>query len=650
MKNLSISNKVIIPLVSLVTVGMVAIFVSSYKSLNKIEDDVYKAKKTSLDIYINNQLKSKYNIGLTNAINISSNYYVIGALENNDRALAIKGLSKLVNIYKENTPYKHIKIHIHTADIKSFLRQWKPTKHGDTLSSFRHTIVKVKETKKPLSAIEVGRAGMVIRGISPVMKDGRYLGSVEFIQGFNSILRAAKKDLDADVLVLMDKSLLNIGTALKDAPKTNSMVLSQKKELTNMQLFQEIKTLDLASMPESFETKNFFIVRKDLKDFEGKKVGEILIANTLVEVKHAVEEAKSGMINQIVIISIVNLLIIAVLIYIIRVYVSSSLEELQQKADELASGEGDLTRTLNIDSKDEVGKTALAFNRFIAKVREIINLAKLSSNENASVANQLSDISKKVRTKAEETAQLIEDTNSMSQQIKNELQVSLEEAKKSKDEILGANEKLENAKDMILEMSQKVSYSASIEIELADQINQLSRDTDQIREVLIVINDIADQTNLLALNAAIEAARAGEHGRGFAVVADEVRKLAERTQRSLSEIDATINIVVQSIVNVSDQMNKNSKDMESLVESANQAGEDINETSIVMNHATKASDRTVEDYIQTSEKIDQIVAKINIINENTSDNTKNIEQISEAANHLYTLTKELNEVLNKFRT
>jgi methyl-accepting chemotaxis protein len=95
----------------------------------------------------------------------------------------------------------------------------------------------------------------------------------------------------------------------------------------------------------------------------------------------------------------------------------------------------------------------------------------------------------------------------------------------------------------------------------SDKLMQLNEDASQVKEVLTVIADIADQTNLLALNAAIEAARAGEHGRGFAVVADEVRKLAERTQKSLAEINATINVVVQAISDASDEMKESAEQM-----------------------------------------------------------------------------------------
>jgi methyl-accepting chemotaxis protein len=172
----------------------------------------------------------------------------------------------------------------------------------------------------------------------------------------------------------------------------------------------------------------------------------------------------------------------------------------------------------------------------------------------------------------------------------------ISEAKEGKTELIKANDFLKDANNAILELTKDIQSSAATEIELAHRIQQLSSDATQVKDILVVIGDIADQTNLLALNAAIEAARAGEHGRGFAVVADEVRKLAERTQKSLQEINATINVIVQAIVDSSDQMTSNSKKVESLATTACDVETKINNMFQVMNNATTLSDKTTENY------------------------------------------------------
>lgn len=122
MAALSISNKIHIPLIGSITVGLVLIGFSAYFSIQKIEQDVFASEAQNLKVYMSNQLSSKRDVGLTNAINIASNIDVIEALSFDNRELAVNGLARLAKTYKDYTDYNNIKIHIHTKDAKSYLR------------------------------------------------------------------------------------------------------------------------------------------------------------------------------------------------------------------------------------------------------------------------------------------------------------------------------------------------------------------------------------------------------------------------------------------------------------------------------------------------------------------------------------------------
>lgn len=650
MNNWSISQKIYIPLFGGIIIGFILILFSSFLSIKGIEKDVYENEQEALKIYVKNQLEAQYDVALTNAITIAGNYYVIEALLNNDRSIALKGLKELTKLYKEKTDFKEAQIHIHTKDIKSFVREWMPNKFGDDLSSFRQTIKSVKETKQPLTAIEMGVAGMSLRGVAPILKEGEYLGSVEFIDSFDAVAINAQKDLGASVIFLTDKKLLNLSAGAKDALLAKDTALSQKKEITNMKLFEEIKDIDLTTKGGSFSTPTYFVVRDELKSFDGTRAGEVLIAKEIKAVKAVVHEAQYVLVKQLIIMCIITTIIMAMLVITLKKSVIDPVKELKVRAENLSSGDGDLTKKMEIKSGDEIGLASLAFNLFIDKVRTTVSMAKSSSSENASVANELSSTALEVGKRAEETSSIVNETNQMSRNIKDELSLSLQKAKQSEVEISEAHAKLTNAKNQIIKMADQVQSSAHTEVELARQISQLSTDADQVKGVLTVISDIADQTNLLALNAAIEAARAGEHGRGFAVVADEVRNLAERTQKSLTEINATINVIVQAINDASDHMNSNSQSMENLTKIASEVEKNINETAVIMDNATISSENTVKDYIETGKKVDAIVTKIEEINTITISNTRSMEEVSGATEHLSDLTEKLNNVLGNFRT
>jgi len=647
----SISTKVYIPLVGLLIVIIGLTIALGIRGVAKVEADIYSQVNSRINLFYDQALDEKASVGVSNAITLSFNDNLKSSLATGNRELAIRTVKDMSKKFKEDTKFKNIQIHLHTKDMKSFVRSWKPEDYGQDLSGFRQTIKEVHATKKAFAAIEVGDKGLSMRGIAPVMNDaGELLGTVEFMQAFMSVIKDAKSDINASTLFLLKDSYASTAKAVANNPKYKNFIIAQDANSIDKELVDELSALDVSSLKGHYIGSKYFIVVRPIKDFKGDMIGYLVSGKELSQVNAAVGAAEQTAYLQVAIMAIVGMAMVGMIAFVIRVAVKTPITELEKVAEDLASGDGDLTKSLNIKSNDEIGLTAIAINRFIEKVRYIVSDAKKSATENAAVSSELSSTAINIGKRAEEEMRIVNATSQKGAEMKAMLSLSTEEASQTKAEIAKARQNLEHARGSIFSLVDKVGKSAQAESELAGRLNQLSHEAEQVKSILTVIADIADQTNLLALNAAIEAARAGEHGRGFAVVADEVRKLAERTQKSLTEINATINTIVQSIIETTEQMNKNSEEISELTRVSSEVGENINTTVSIMATATGFVDRMAEDAIKMAKDTEEIVKKVDDINEISSSNTRSVEEIASAAEHLYKLTEELNSKLGEFRT
>ncbi len=349
-----------------------------------------------------------------------------------------------------------------------------------------------------------------------------------------------------------------------------------------------------------------------------------------------------------IVLSIIGLIFIVAFIVIAR-SIQASVSKAKIACEQIQATKN-LSTVIDTGTHDEIADAMSAVNALLRELSKAIDGAKHTAIENASVAQELSSTSLSIGKRTEESAVQMDQTTQATQAVASLLKTSEESSSRSGELIQASASEVDGAAKEVLEVSSQLQRVVVQQNELSANLEQLSTQAEEVKGVLMVIADIADQTNLLALNAAIEAARAGEHGRGFAVVADEVRKLAERTQKSLDESNATVAVIVQSINGAASTMQKSAKDIENLGEKAKSTETLMRQSVEGITRAKSIALQTVQDAKNGARETAQTLKRIQTLNELTSTNARSVEEIAAAAEHLSKLSENLSHSLAVFKT
>jgi len=376
---------------------------------------------------------------------------------------------------------------------------------------------------------------------------------------------------------------------------------------------------------------NKLIFSAPIIDPDGNKLAVI---NMHFSLEQAYKTARNQKIA-IIIISILVALIAIAIFFVILTKIINPVNDLNQSIHDLAEGEGDLTYRVEVESEDEVGSLANNFNKFLEQIHQIISDTKATTDNLASMATELAASMNEVASTTSEIASGAINTNQaveISSSAITQMAASIQE--------LTTN--IKTMAQYFEEITAVTNTGAEAVQKSVTSMSEIKNSSEKIANIVNVISEIAGQTNLLSLNAAIEAAKAGEHGKGFAVVAEEVRKLAERSANAAKEIGELINASTQQV-----------EDGSRIIMQAGAALEEIlskvGETSALVyevNTSAEEQSRGVEEIVQSTDNVSNYSTQNAAAAEEIS---RTISEVENTVSELANLSDQLQEMVDRFK-
>ncbi|MEO2267122.1 methyl-accepting chemotaxis protein [Pseudoalteromonas sp. YIC-656] len=353
--------------------------------------------------------------------------------------------------------------------------------------------------------------------------------------------------------------------------------------------------------------------------------------------------------NTLIVVSLIIAVILIALSYLIAKSIVTPISSAAQMMKSIAQGEGDLTQSLNEDGKDEVADLARYFNNYTQKMRSSIsavNEQSLTVSEQvASLQNTVSQNRQSIELQSDSSAQVATAMEEISHQVKDisDYASNAEQASNQANDYTG---QVKSAVDDTIEAFKRLSMQIE---QVATVVEQLANQSNNIGSVLDVIRGISEQTNLLALNAAIEAARAGEQGRGFAVVADEVRTLASRTGQSTDEIQAMIEQLQQGASKAVQAVQNSQSISQSTVSSTATTTEALDEISRLVDSIGEMNAHIARATEQQNEASTEVSQRLNDLARSTSESLASMHASTQASDNLERASTALDSIVKRFK-
>lgn len=636
----------------------------SYYTFNETTKTVIEKEQEALETIsqgINMQMEEQIETSEVSALSLANNLEVQRLFADRDREALAEMLLPAFNSISDRIA----QIQFHLPDSTSFLRLHKPEKYGDSLKDFRFTVNEANEKKEIIRGLEEGVAGFGFRVVVPMSHNGTHIGTVEYGSDFgNNFVEQIKSSYNGEYFIYQ----------FQDGDDTEDNLLASTIDTDTWDIDEENyieKIKNNQTLYLQTTDKQYNVTLVPFKDYQGIVSGYFKIVMDRSDLVQTLADIRRNGI----IFTLVLLGILLGLTYLFLNYSFKPILELINKTEKVA--QGDLTQNITVKTKDEISILANSFNTMTSSLRDLISKSAEVSEQVAATSEELSAASEEVTAASEEVSSIVSEVsnsayiqansieksniavNDMSTKI-NLVATNVDNINNSSQNTLKAAEKgILASKDAV----NKINRLKDSTEETSKEIYRLNENSKEIEKIVDSISTIAEQTNLLALNAAIEAARAGEAGRGFSVVAEEVRKLAEESSNSSEQIANLILNIQENIKNTVNLIEENNQEVDISVEIVNKSSnnfsdilKEINEVAHKIEEVTTLTREVSNGAIEVTNNFSTIsniandnVTSVKEVSDGAEEQTAAMEEIASSAMNLASLSNELRESISTFK-